>query len=104
MLCQPFPHFSSRCSLDRLLHPHQQPHRRRRRVILGLCFLPHQIAQLVAHDLHILLVGRELQQNLRAKRLRPHMRNKLIGHAPPPHAHPPTPTSLPPTPPPPHPL
>ena len=50
----------------------------------GRASFPKQLAQLVAHNLHNLLVRRQLQQHFRPHSLRPHMRNKFIRHA---HVH-----------------
>src|SRR5277367_2010330 len=69
MLREPFAELAGGRGFAGALQSADKPHGRRTRSELRLRFTTEQFGQLVAHDLDYLLIGRELQKDVRAKSL-----------------------------------
>src|SRR5690242_19763741 len=81
VLGEPFPQLARRGGLAGALQPADQPHRRRSRRKLGARLAAKKFCKLIAHDLHYLLIGRELEQDFRTEGLLADLGDEIVRDA-----------------------
>ena len=78
---EPFAELAGGRGFTGALQSADEPHGRRTRTELRLRLAPEQFSQLVADDLHNLLIGRKLQEHFRAERLLADVRDEFVRDA-----------------------